>query len=137
MLAVTATEYSTSFLFLALESGQTRAIVLELANLATSEALEQSYLGWQLTGSGWRPILNLEAREDPLREPWRLFPSDSLRLTVTADGDADALIIRSGQPTTLSSSATTSTAGRTGPEPGTTFARRCGSPGTANQRHRR
>ena len=95
-LAVTATEYSTSLLFLPFESGPTRAIVLELANLATSEALERRYLGWQLTGSDWRSILDLEAREAPLREPWRLFPSDALRLTVTADGDADAIVIRSG-----------------------------------------
>jgi hypothetical protein len=96
-LAVTATEFSTSLLFLPLESGQTRAIVLELANFVTSDALQKRYLAWQLIGSGWRSILDLEAREAPLREPWRLFPSDSLRLTVTADGDAEALVIRGRQ----------------------------------------
>lgn len=95
-LAVAATEYSTSVLFLTLEAGPTRAVVLELANLATSEALEQRYLGWRLASSGWRTILDHEERDPPLREPWRLFPSDSLRLTVTADGDADALIIHNG-----------------------------------------
>jgi hypothetical protein len=94
--SVAATEYSTSLLFLPLERGQTRAVVLELANLATSDGLEQRYLGWRLSASGWRAILDDEDRDAPLREPWRLFPSDSLRLTITADGDADALFIRSG-----------------------------------------
>ncbi len=93
-LAVTATEYSTTLLFLPLEAGQTRAVVLEFANLATSDALEQRYQAWELTASGWRAILDLQSSEAPLREPWRLFPSDSLRVTVTADGDADAVIIR-------------------------------------------
>jgi hypothetical protein len=93
-LSVVPTEYATSLLFLPLEQGQTRALVFELANLATSDALEQRYLGWQLASSGWRTILDNDEREAPLREPWRLFPSDSLRLTITGDGDADALIIR-------------------------------------------
>jgi hypothetical protein len=90
---VAVTEYTTSLLFLPFEPATTRALILDFANVATSDAVDHRYLGWQLTGSGWRTILDIEARDAPLREPWRLFPVDSLRLMVTADGDADAVVL--------------------------------------------
>jgi hypothetical protein len=91
------TEYTTNVLFLPFEAATTRAFVLDLANVATSSSLRHHYLGWRLTGQGWQSILDAEEEDIPLREPWRLFPVDSLRLTVTADGDPDALIVQANR----------------------------------------
>ncbi len=93
---VTTTEYSTSLQFLPVESGGIRALSLQFANLASSQALSRRYTGWLLSGSRWRSVLDVEDEDLPLREPWRLFPADSLRLTVTGDGDPEALILRAG-----------------------------------------
>jgi hypothetical protein len=100
--AVTPTEYTTSLVFLPLEAAATRALVFDFASFATSDSLSYRYLGWQLTGSRWRSLLDVESRVTPVREPWRLFPVGELRLTVTADGDPAAIILRtSSAPYTL------------------------------------
>jgi hypothetical protein len=91
------TEYSTNLVFLPFEAAATRALVLDFANVATSGALRHHYLGWRLSGQGWQKILDAEADDVSFREPWRLFPIDSLRLTVTADGDPNALMVPSGR----------------------------------------
>ena len=90
------TEYTTSLLFLPYEATATRAMILDFANTATSDSLSHRYLGWQLLRQGWASVLDVDARDRPLREPWRLFPVDSLRLTVNADGDPNALILQAG-----------------------------------------
>lgn len=94
--SVTAIEYAISFQFLPLESSGTRGLILELANVSTREGLSHRYLAWHLTAGGWRTILATERQEEPTRAPWRIFPTDSLRLTVNADGDPDALILATG-----------------------------------------
>lgn len=93
---VTATEYTTSMQFLPLEGTATRGITLEFANVATSSGLSHSYLGWELSRSGWRSILEAEFQDPPTQAPWRLFPAEGVRLTVNADGDPDVLIMRVG-----------------------------------------
>ncbi|UCF18522.1 MAG: hypothetical protein JSU87_11295 [Gemmatimonadota bacterium] len=93
---LTPTEYSTSLQFLPLGNAQTRGISLQLASTATQDGLSLRYYGWELVRSGWRAILDNQIQEGPTRAPWRLFPSDSLRLTVTADGDPDAVFLRAG-----------------------------------------
>ncbi len=90
------TEYTTSLLFLPYEAAATRAMILDFANIATSDSLSHRYLGWQLLRQGWSNVLDVDAMDRPLREPWRLFPVDSLRLTVDADGDPSALILQAG-----------------------------------------
>jgi hypothetical protein len=90
--SVTTIEYAISFQFLPFESSATRGLIVELANLSTRERLSQRYMAWALGAGGWRTILEDEQSEEPTRAPWRIFPSDSLRLTVDADGDPDALI---------------------------------------------
>ncbi len=90
------TEYNTSMQFLPIESGGSQGLSLQLANLASSAALSRRYAGWLLSGSRWRSVLDLADEDQPVREPWRLLPADSLRLTVTADGDPNALLLRSG-----------------------------------------
>lgn len=87
------TEYSTALLFLPLEPSPSRALVFAFANLATASATTHHYRGWTLSGSGWRDLLDIESRDISLREPWRLFPVEALRLSVTADGDPDVLIV--------------------------------------------
>ncbi len=94
--AVTVTEYSTSLQFLPLEGASTRGITMQFANTAASDGLSHTYLGWELARSGWRSILETEFQAPSIRAPWRLFPNELLRLTVTADGDADILILRVG-----------------------------------------
>lgn len=89
---VTPTEYVTSFHFLTTESGWTPALILQFSNTASPEGVDHSYRGWLLGRSGWRSILSAEFREPITRAPWRLFPSDSLRMVVTADGDPNELI---------------------------------------------
>ena len=91
--SATAIEYAISFQFLPLEPSATRGLIMELANVSTREGLSQRYKAWALTAAGWRTILEDEQSEEPTRAPWRVFPSDSLRLTVNADGDPDALIL--------------------------------------------
>jgi hypothetical protein len=91
-----ATEYTTSLLFLPFEAAATRALILDFTSFATSDAVSHRYLGWRLTSQGWTSILDIESQEGPLREPWRLLPVDSLRLTVNADGDPDALVLKAG-----------------------------------------
>lgn len=93
---VTATEYTTSIQFLPLEGTATRGITLEFANMATSSGLSHSYLGWELSRSGWRSILEVDYQDSPTQAPWRLFPAEGVRLTVNADGDPDVLILRVG-----------------------------------------
>lgn len=93
---VTVTEYTTSLQFLPFEPVRTRAVVLQFANLATAEALAHRYLGWRLERAGWRNILDVDTQERPTRAAWRLFPADMMRITVTADGDLDDLILRVG-----------------------------------------
>lgn len=94
--SVTAIEYNTSLQFLPLEGSATRGITLEFANLATAGTLDHSYLGWELSRAGWRSILEAEFQDPPTQAPWRLFPAETIRLTVTADGDPDLLILRVG-----------------------------------------
>ncbi|UCC73496.1 MAG: hypothetical protein JSV86_02750 [Gemmatimonadota bacterium] len=94
--AVTPTEYTTSMQFLPLEGTASRGITLEFANTATSDGLNHSYLGWELSRAGWRSILEAEFQDPPTRAPWRLFPAEALRLTVNADGDPDVLILSVG-----------------------------------------
>jgi hypothetical protein len=95
--SATATEYSTAVSFLPYEAASTRALILDFANYTTSGRLSQRYLGWQLRGQGgWRTILDVVSESGAVREPWRLMPADSLRLTVNADGDPNALVLRSG-----------------------------------------
>jgi len=94
--AASSIEYATSIQFLPLEPANTRGLVLELANAATPEGLTHRYSGWHLTRGGWRTILAIELLEEPTRAPWRVFPTDSLRITVSADGDPEALILESG-----------------------------------------
>ncbi len=94
--SVTATEYTTSMQFLPLEGTATRGITLEFANMATSSGLSHSYLGWELGRSGWRSILEADFQDSPTQAPWRLFPTEAVRLTVNADGDPDVLILRVG-----------------------------------------
>lgn len=91
--SVTAIEYAISFQFLPLESSGTRGLILELANVSTEKGLSHRYMAWRLTSGGWRTILATERDEEPTRAPWRIFPTDSLRLTINADGDPDALIL--------------------------------------------
>jgi hypothetical protein len=93
--SVTVTEYGTSLQFLPLEGTATRAVNMQFANLATSSGANRHYLGWELIRSGWRSILDEEYGDVPTRAPWRLFPAESLRVTVTADGDPNAIILRS------------------------------------------
>ncbi|UCC47980.1 MAG: hypothetical protein JSV41_10930 [Gemmatimonadota bacterium] len=93
---LTPTAYTTALQFLPLDPGDSGALIAEFANLASSQGLNQHYLGWQLSRSGWRSILNEQFEAPPTRAPWRLFPAPSLRLTVTADGDPDALMLRVG-----------------------------------------
>ena len=92
--ALTETEYVTSLLFLPLEPSQTRAISLHLSNTANADGLTQRYLAWELDRSGWRAVLDAESQAGTTRAPWRIFPADSLRLTVSPDGDAEDLILR-------------------------------------------
>ncbi len=92
----TPTEYATDLLFLPLTSSGTRALVLQLANTATAGTLQHRYLGWQLTRRGWQNVLDIDTVDASNREPWRLLPVASLRLTVTAEGDPDALILAGG-----------------------------------------
>jgi hypothetical protein len=94
--SVTATEYTVSLQFLPLEGTATRGITLEFANTATSSGLGHSYLGWELSRSGWRSILEADFQAPPTQAPWRLFPTDAVRLTVNTDGDPDVLIMRVG-----------------------------------------
>ncbi|MGD2151990.1 MAG: hypothetical protein PVG79_01905 [Gemmatimonadales bacterium] len=94
--SVTAMEYTTSLMFLPLEGTATRGIALEFANLATSSGLSHSYLGWELSRSGWRSILEAESQDPPTQAPWRLFPAEGVRLAVNADGDTDVLMLRGG-----------------------------------------
>ena len=83
-----ATEYSTSVLFLPYEAASTRALILDLSNYTASGRLSQRYLGWQLRGQGgWRSILDVMSESGTVRDPWRLLPADSLRLTVDSDGE--------------------------------------------------
>lgn len=93
---VTVTEYTTSLLFLPFEAASTRALVLDFANVATSDAVSHRYLGWHLDRQRWVSILDVDSQDEVLREPWRLFPIDSLRLTVNPDGDPDALVLLAG-----------------------------------------
>lgn len=94
--AVTATEYMTSLQFLPFEPTRTRALVMQFANTATAGNLGRRYQAWQLDRSSWRRILDVDDQEEPIREPWRLFPTDSMGVTVTADGDPDDLILQVG-----------------------------------------
>jgi hypothetical protein len=91
---LTDTEYVTSLQFLPLEPSQTRAISLHLSNTANADGLTQRYLAWELDRSGWRTVLDAESQAGTMRAPWRIFPADSLRLTVSPDGDAEDLILR-------------------------------------------
>jgi hypothetical protein len=93
---ITAIEYATSLQFLPLGTDATRAIVLQFANTATSSGLSHRYQGWLLNRSNWRAVLDAEFTSPPVRAPWRLFPADSLRLTVTDDGDSDDIILTVG-----------------------------------------
>ncbi len=90
------TEYNISLQFLPIEAGGGQALSLQFANTATSAALNRRYGAWLLSGSRWRSVLDLTDEDEPVREPWRLLPADSLRMTVTADGDPNALLLRSG-----------------------------------------
>ncbi len=82
---LTATEYTTSLQFLPFEPTRTRALVMQFSNMATASALERRYQAWQLGRSAWRRILDVDAQEQPIRAPWRLFPTDSMAVTVNAD----------------------------------------------------
>jgi hypothetical protein len=93
---VTATEYTTSLQFLPLEGTTTRGLTLDFANTATSRGLSHSYLGWELGRAGWRAVLEADFQDPPTQAPWRLFPTEGVGLTVTADGDPDVLILRVG-----------------------------------------
>jgi hypothetical protein len=91
---ITATEYVTDIQFLPFEAATTRGLILQFANVARSGGLHLRYTGWQLIRSGWRNLLDSDFDESATRAPWRLFPNDSLRVTVTDDGDPDALVLR-------------------------------------------
>lgn len=93
--SATVIEYATAIQFLSLQPSSTRGLVLELANTSLPEGLNHHYSAWRLTGAGWRKIFDTRIQEQPTRAPWRIFPTDSLRLTVNADGDVDALVLRS------------------------------------------
>lgn len=93
---MTVTEFTTSLQFLPLEGTNTRAIALHFANTSTAGALSHSYRGWELGRSGWRSLLQSDFEGAPTRAPWRLLPESALRLTVTADGEPDVLIVRVG-----------------------------------------
>lgn len=93
---VPPTEYATSLHFLATESARNPALVLQFANMAGPDGVAIRYQGWMLSGSSWRSVLDADFRNEITRAPWRLFPADSLRLTVTADGDPDAIVLRTG-----------------------------------------
>ncbi len=90
------TEYNTSLHFIPIEGGSGQGLSLQFANTASSATLSRRYAGWLLSGSRWRSVLDLADEDEPVREPWRLLPADSLRMTVTADGDTDALLLGSG-----------------------------------------
>ena len=92
--AVAPTEYVTSVQFLPMESSSASALILQFSNTATRDGLNHRYLGWLLGRSGWRSVLDADFSGETTRAPWRLFPADSLRLVVTADGDPDALIFQ-------------------------------------------
>lgn len=95
--AVTVTEYTTELQFLPLEPASTRALILQFTNVAASDGLNHRYTGWLLNRSGWSSILDTNVHDPPTGAPWRLFPTESLRLTVSADGEPDDLIIRVGR----------------------------------------
>lgn len=90
---VAPTEYVTSLVFLPLETAPTRGLVLDFSSSATSDSLRHRYLAWQLTSRGWRSLLDIDSTTTPIREPWRIFPLRPLRLTVSAEGDVDAIIL--------------------------------------------
>lgn len=99
-LSASPTEYTTSLLFLAVDPGPEQAVVLSLANLSSTTRLIQDYHGWELSRSGWREILEAQLDEAPIpRAPWRILPVPDLHLTITADGDADDVILRVGSLT--------------------------------------
>ena len=93
---LTPTEYTTTFHFLPTESATTSAVVLQFANTAGADGLSHRYLGWLLNRSGWRTVLDANFSNGHTRAPWRLFPAESLQLTVSADGEPDAIMLRSG-----------------------------------------
>ncbi len=93
---VSATEYTTSLHFLVFEPTRTRSLIMQFANRATANSLDLRYQAWRLDGSTWRRILDVETEDGPIRAPWRLIPTDSMRFTVNADGDPDDLILQSG-----------------------------------------
>lgn len=96
-LTASPTEYTMSLLFLAADPGAAQAVVLSLTNLSSAERLIQDYRGWELTRSGWRDVLEARLDEAPVpRAPWRILPIQDFRLTVTADGDPDDLILQVG-----------------------------------------
>ncbi len=90
---VTPTEYVTSVVFLPLEAASIRCVLLEFASDAAPDSLRHHYAGWQLTSRGWRSLFEIDSSTALIREPWRIFPFRPLRLTVTAEGDADAIIV--------------------------------------------
>ena len=94
--SLTPTEYATSVLFLSTEARLAPSLVMQFSNTATPDGLQRHYTIWLLGRSGWRTVLDAEWEDGPMRAPWRLFPGESLRLTVTPDGDPDALIFPVG-----------------------------------------
>ena len=94
--AVTApTEYDEALVFFGTEDGPTTALAVDFSNYASFDGLHRRYRGWLLDRAGWHPILDDERRDAPTRAPWRIMPTDTLRLVVSEDGDVDAFVFRS------------------------------------------
>ena len=93
---VTPTEYATSVSFISGETNPPEALVLHFANFAVSDGLTRRYGAWLLNRSGWRILVSSEHRDGPTRAPWRVFPTDSVRLVVDVEGERQSLTLGSG-----------------------------------------
>ncbi len=92
--SITPTEFVTSLTFLIGDADPASGLVLRVANFATRSGIERTYRAWYLDRAGWRALMTTELRDGPMRAPWRVFPTDSLRIVVDAEGDTERLIIK-------------------------------------------
>ncbi len=91
--AVRPTEYSTTLIVLSSNDDLSSSTVMEFSNYATSDSLRRRYSSWILRRSGWQSTLDEDWLDGPTRAPWRLFPTDSLRIVVSDDGDPQLLTV--------------------------------------------